>query len=62
LGPEGAILPALFRIRDSNRTDLFIWATGLFDFKQLPAWGIHFIAQDWRFALLSLTVREHGRD
>jgi len=49
-------------LRDSNWTDSFIWATGLFESKQLPAWIMHFIAQDWRFALLSLTVREHGQD
>jgi len=57
LGPDGAILPALFVF--FPQTDSFIWAKGLFDSKQLPAWNLQFIAQGWRFASFSLTLREH---
>jgi hypothetical protein len=56
--PWGAVEITLF----GRRKDSFIRAKGLFDSKQLPAWVMQFIAQGWRFALLSLTVREHEQD
>jgi hypothetical protein len=78
LGPEGAILPALFLGRVNGNdirlllskgwerfsasqcylrsTDSFIWAKGLYDSEQLPAWNMQFVAPGWRFISLPLTL------
>jgi hypothetical protein len=37
-------------------TDSFIWAKGLYDSEQLPAWNMQFVAPGWRFISLPLTL------